>query len=56
MNGVVGRVVEIDLCDLLGMGAERKGRSQQLVFYRVGDEARGFDLGERRRVKILYLC
>ena len=34
MNGVVGRVVEIDLCDLLGMGAERKGRSQQLVFYR----------------------
>lgn len=38
-----------DLCDLLGMGSERKGTHQQLSCYNARDEAKGLNFRSRRK-------
>lgn len=35
---MVRKAIEEELCALLGMRAERKGRPQQVACYRAGDE------------------
>jgi hypothetical protein len=45
-----------DLCDLLGMGAECKGRPQKVVCYRVMGKTRILDLEERWRATVSVLA
>lgn len=44
-----GRNVREYLQDLLEIGAERKGRPQQMLCYSIGDKTGGLDLKERRK-------
>lgn len=50
ITGWVGKMVGGDLCHPLEMGAERKGRPQQVICYRPGGETRRLDLKEGREM------
>lgn len=45
----MGKAVGEDVPDSLEMGADSKGRLQQIVCYKVGDESKELDLELRRQ-------
>lgn len=47
-NKMSGEKVRLDVCDLLEMEVQKNGRSQQVVCYKAGGEARNLNCEERR--------
>lgn len=47
-NKMSGEKLRLDVFDLLEMEAEKNGRSQQVVCYKAGGEARNLNCEERK--------